>query len=55
MRCPHLQGWVAPGCMACDRPYRPSAFERKEYCTTESHRKCPFYTRLIYAFLDGIS
>ncbi len=46
MKCPHLIKWMITSCKAAgNRPYVPSLFELKEYCSTTSHRKCPFYMK----------
>lgn len=43
MTCPHLLNWTVSSCIAADKPYVPSIFELKEYCTDKRHERCPLY------------
>ncbi len=46
MKCPHLIKRMIASCRAAgNKPYVPSLFELKEYCSTTGHQRCPFYMK----------
>jgi len=47
MQCPHYIDDKSSRCIADDRLYAPSTFQIREYCSTDEHRKCPFYVMCI--------
>ncbi len=48
-KCPHLQKWTVSSCRADKKPYVPSIYELKEYCTDEGHERCPLYRELAHS------
>lgn len=43
MGCPNMAIREVPLCYTLDKPYNPSVYQFREYCSRKRHYVCPFF------------